>query len=523
MTMICVLAIIPAFAGGILTNTNQSASYVRMLARDASTDVDAVYFNPAALTLLTDGFYISLNNQSIFQNKEVTNSYPYLNNSSYLGEVSAPFFPGVYAAYKKGKFAFSFGLNPIGGGGGATFSKGLPSFEVPASNLVPALASQGITAYSADINFEGTSVFWGLQVGVSYALSDYFSIYGGGRYIMAKNTYNGEIKNMTVYSAELPGEGMLAEDFLNGLGDQATAGAASLNEAGTGMQGLIDFNLGGLTLQEAEDVGAIDAATHAQLAAGLTQIGVDPTLVTIAQGQGAFFAAAAGYTEAAAEAYSNAESTKDVEVDAEQNGTSFTPIVGASLVLADGKLNIGVKYEFKSELELENTTRIDGSGLFPNGALTHSDMPGYFAAGFGYDASDKLKISYSFHTYFDQKANWDGREKFISKNFTENAIGLEYSVGDNLIISAGYLYAATGATDAYQTDLSYSLNSGTFGFGGQFKVNDNFYINLGALYTDYQDSEKIIRADQTTYLQTATESYYKDNFLIAFGVDLKIF
>jgi hypothetical protein len=36
-----------AFAGGILTNTNQSAQFVRMLSRNASTDLDAVYFNPA--------------------------------------------------------------------------------------------------------------------------------------------------------------------------------------------------------------------------------------------------------------------------------------------------------------------------------------------------------------------------------------------------------------------------------------------------------------------------------------------
>ncbi len=39
-------------AGGIVTNSNQSAAYVRMLARDASTSIDAVYYNPAGLTKL---------------------------------------------------------------------------------------------------------------------------------------------------------------------------------------------------------------------------------------------------------------------------------------------------------------------------------------------------------------------------------------------------------------------------------------------------------------------------------------
>jgi len=56
------------FAGGIVTNTNQSAAWVRWLVRDASLGIDAVYYNPAGLTKLDNGFHLSLNNQFIFQN-----------------------------------------------------------------------------------------------------------------------------------------------------------------------------------------------------------------------------------------------------------------------------------------------------------------------------------------------------------------------------------------------------------------------------------------------------------------------
>ena len=38
-------------AGGIVTNTNQSAAYMRTLNRNAVTDVDAAYFNPALTTV----------------------------------------------------------------------------------------------------------------------------------------------------------------------------------------------------------------------------------------------------------------------------------------------------------------------------------------------------------------------------------------------------------------------------------------------------------------------------------------
>ncbi|MGC9374003.1 MAG: hypothetical protein ACP5DQ_03050 [Bacteroidales bacterium] len=54
-----------SYSGGIVTNQNQSAAYIRMFARDASTGIDAVFFNPAGLTKLSDGFHLSLNNQYI--------------------------------------------------------------------------------------------------------------------------------------------------------------------------------------------------------------------------------------------------------------------------------------------------------------------------------------------------------------------------------------------------------------------------------------------------------------------------
>src|SRR5450759_5364646 len=120
------------FAGGLVTNTNQSAMFTRLQNRNASTGIDAVYYNPAGLTKLGDGFYASINNQTIGQTKTVGNDYLFLTGTprDYVGDVSAPIYPGVYVAYKTGKLAFSGGFNPIGGGGGAKYKTGLPSFEM---------------------------------------------------------------------------------------------------------------------------------------------------------------------------------------------------------------------------------------------------------------------------------------------------------------------------------------------------------------------------------------------------------
>ena len=216
-----------AFGGGIVTNTNQSAAWVRTLARDASTDADAVYFNPAGLIKLNDGFHFSLNSQTIFENREVTSDYLFLDPSpkKYLGEAKAPIFPGAYATWKKNRLAISFGFNPVGGGGGADYAEGLPSFEENISDLVPTLSEalslfdaqlndnpppngygfdpgfRNVTAYSADINFEGTSVYFGYQGGLSYKINDMFSLFAGARYVTVKNTYQGQIKDIQIYAS----------------------------------------------------------------------------------------------------------------------------------------------------------------------------------------------------------------------------------------------------------------------------------------------------------------------------------
>ena len=45
-----------AQAGGLLTNTNQHISFVRMMARGASHEIDAVYSNPAGVAWMDQGW-----------------------------------------------------------------------------------------------------------------------------------------------------------------------------------------------------------------------------------------------------------------------------------------------------------------------------------------------------------------------------------------------------------------------------------------------------------------------------------
>ncbi len=102
------------FAGGLLTNYNQSAQYIRMLSRNASLDIDGVFYNPAGLVKLEDGWHFLFSSQTIWQTREITSSFPLLNNDSYKGETFVPVFPDFYAVYKRNKWAFSLGVTPVG-------------------------------------------------------------------------------------------------------------------------------------------------------------------------------------------------------------------------------------------------------------------------------------------------------------------------------------------------------------------------------------------------------------------------
>jgi long-chain fatty acid transport protein len=224
-----VLGLVTASSATIVTNMNQSAMYLRLLSRNASTDIDAVYYNPAGLTRLADGWHVGLNNQTVFRTNTVVNDFPYLNNHQYDGKITVPIYPGIYVAYKKGPLALSFGFCPSAGGGTADYAKGLPSFEWVYSAVPLMISSMGIptSGYTADIAFKGSSIYLGFQFNVSYAFTDELSGAFGLRYVNAFNHYEGHIRsvmvNPTYPAIGLTGSYIPAATFFTMVGQPAYA------------------------------------------------------------------------------------------------------------------------------------------------------------------------------------------------------------------------------------------------------------------------------------------------------------
>ncbi len=529
------------FAGGLLTNSNQSAQYIRMLSRNASLDIDAVYYNPAGLIKLEDGWHFGVYNQTIFQDKNVDCGYPLLNDPKYVGTVSVPVYPDAYAVYKKNKWAFSFGFGPNAGGGSAEFDRGLPSFEIPISKVVPGLAqlaqlnpALAVTGYDAELYFSGSSVFWGFQLGATYKISDMLSVYGGVRYMPAKNVYQGSIRNIQL---EVGGSLTPAPAFLTQAAGIVNGAATASKGVATNLQPIVDMGGGSYTLTQVQQAGYMTAAQKAAIEGGLLQMGVPQSqidVMPITSVQGAYVATGNQLTAISGSLAATSSQLEDKEVDTEQTGAGFTPILGLNFS-PNEDWNIGIKYENKTYMTLTNNTTVDDLGLFPDGAESASDVPAILGIGLGYKGMDRLEAQVSYTQYFNKNVDWGVNvrdmsswkgvdnskiRQRLSNNGYELGLGLQFNLSDNFALSVGGLYSDMKVDPSYQSDFSYSNPSTTLGGGVMWKITDKLVLDAGVSNTFYQD-QTVTFADPV--VPSYNDVYGKTTITFAAGLSYSIF
>ncbi len=444
---------IPTFAGGLLTNTNQHVSFLRMLARGASIDIDGVYSNPAGLAFLpTDGFYLSLNGQSAYQTRDIAASFTAYPNTQinrlYEGKASAPFIPSAQAAYKKGDWTISGSFAVTGGGGKASFDSGLPMFDskvmasIYTNPKLTATLGQPVTSdmYTMESAMDGKQYIFGLQLGASYKINDYLSVFAGGRMNYVKSGYEG---------------------FLN----------ATMNK-------------------DIPGVGGLKLAT--------------------------------------------------IELDCDQTGWGLTPIIGADVKF--GKFNVGLKYEFMTNLNIENKTKknSDEDGAlkdYKDGVNTPNDIPALLTAAVGYEFLPTLRATVEYHYFFDKQAGMAyypgtdiGKQTFLTSGTSEYLVGAEWDAMEKLTLSAGYQRTDYGLADDFQSDTSFSCDSYSIGFGGAIKLTPKLKLNIAYFWTTYSDYTKATAADRVNPNGTkgyngtqkaGTDVYSRTNKVFGLGIDYK--
>lgn len=428
---------IPTFAGDYLTNTNQNAAFLRMVARGASIDIDGVYSNPAGLAFLPeDGFHLSLTGQSAYQTREILATSPLwtLDGNTteryYKGTASAPIIPSFHGAYKKDKWVISASFAITGGGGKASFDNGLPMFDALAiggiytNAQLTGLVGKPVTPDMYEINsaMDGKQYIYGVQLGVSYRFNNWLSAFIGGRMNYVKSGYEGYLK------------AQMKEEF------------------------------GGMALT-------------------------------------------------------------NLELDCDQSGWGLTPIIGLDAKL--GRWNLAAKYEFQTNLNIENKTNKlevpvgtpeEVIKPYADGEQTPSDIPAFLSVAAGYEILPTLRASVEYHFFDDKRAGMlNDRQKTLKHGTHEYLAGIEWDVIKYLTISGGFQKTDYGLSDNFQTDTSFYCSSYSLGFGARARLSDALSLDIAYFWTTYDDYTKT-SADYNGTGMPGTDVYSRTNKV--FGLSL---
>ena len=457
-----------AFAGGILTNTNLSARFARIMALEASTNADAAYYNPAGTIKLDEGFHFSFSNQSVFQERIITSSFAPMTGTGskeFIGKASAPLVPSLQGVYRKGKWALSGNLAVTGGGGKATFNDGLPSFESQISMLAPLLteispaftskvpgSSFAAKGYSLDQYMHGINYIFGAQLGAAYEINKMFSVYGGFRLSIVHNEYSGKLTNLQL---GVESEGLSPIGIKDNSGLMDPTPVFDLVKNAPGVDGKLDL----------------------------------PAKIA---GEGAY-------------------------LESKQSGWGVAPIIGVHF--SHYGLNIGAKYEFKTALDVVNKTTTDDTGMFGDGVNTAHDTPALFTIGASYDILPSLTASLGYHHFFDKDASMaNDKQKHLSGNTNEYLAGIEYHINPMFLVSMGGQVTRYGLGDNFQSDLSFSVNSYSLGFGGAVNLSKNVQLNIGYFFTNYTDYNKSSENYNGTGI-AGSDIFSRTNKVFAAGID----
>ena len=518
-------------AGGILTNTNQSVSFLRNPARDGVIAIDGVYSNPAGVAFLPKGIHLSFNNQSAFQTRTIRSGItipalqgtpfhqPFKLNGGdeygikeFKGEASAPILPSIHAAINYDKWGFQAGFGLVGGGGKCTFNHGLGSFERQIS-LLPALLAQtnagyqkkyGIDlglgsnkpGYSVESYIHGQQYVFGLQLGTTYKFNEHLSVYGGFRFNFVYNKYEGNIKNISVNIGETN------QNLFDYLGTKAKA----LSEQAD------------LYKQQAENYQMLaDQAKAAgnTAAAAQYQAGADKLK------QGATLSAGGAQTM---ESVRN--QVADKYLDCTQKGWAIAPIIGVDYRW--NKLNIGARLEFTTHFNIQNDTKRDDTGLFADGVNTPGDMPGIFTIGAQYDILPRLRVMAGYHYFFDKDARMDKeKQKLLAGNTQEFNAGAEYDITKRIQVSAGMQRTKYGlGNGAFLNDMSFVVSSYSVGLGVGAQISKKVKVNIAYFWTNYETFHKSYSQDYTAAGKTIkaenTDDFTRTNKVFGVGLDVNI-
>ena len=231
-----------------------------------------------------------------------------------------------------------------------------------------------------------------------------------------------------------------------------------------------------------------------------------------------------GYVDAKMKESLGSAPLMKLALDCDQTGWGLTPVIGVDARF--GKLNIGAKYEFKTNLNIENNTKenSDENGAlaaFKHGVNTPNDIPSMLSVAAAYEFLPVLRASVEYHFYDDKNAGMaGGKQKYLTKGTNEWLAGIEWDVNKHLTLSCGGQITDYGLSDNYQSDTSFSCDSYTLGVGAKINLTERAAINVGYMWTNYDDYTKVSQNYSNTGLP-GTNVYSRTNKVFGLSIDYR--
>lgn len=468
-----IAAVSNTFAGGLLTNTNQNAAFVRNFAQEGQITLTSIYANPAGGAFLSDGWHLSLNTQTAFQERNIETTFPLFRYNTqnpnethrFEGQATAPVVPSFTVSYNHDKWSLSAHFAISGGGGKCEFDNGVGSFEAAYSAIImqkmqtpgvlsglltqgligagydaasaSALASTGqFQGYSLNSFMKGKNYHFGLQLGATYKFLDNVSGYLGVRGIYATSNYNGYVNPSIAYSLTTPQGQVSRSQDLNNYG---------------------------------------------------------------------------------------------IALNCDQTGFGATIILGVDWEI-NKHWNVAAKYESPTRLNLKNKSEISANdevmqqassvlGQFEDGKHVREDIPALLAIGAQYSPIEQVRIDASYHQFFDKvSTKYLDKQEYIKHNTHEFLLGAEWDICKLITVSASWETTRYGLGDEYMNDLSFNLSNHMVGGGFRIHPSKYFNIDLGYMCTFYNDREVTTQ----TAAGPKTDVYSRKNHTFGIGVNLNL-
>ena len=203
-----------------------------------------------------------------------------------------------------------------------------------------------------------------------------------------------------------------------------------------------------------------------------------------------------------------------------QSSFGIAPVIGVDYRI--GPFHFAAKYEFKTQIHMKNESTVNKASEIPavnkfrDGESVDEDIPAQLAVGAMWNITDAVRLNLGYHHFYDKNVKWyNNTQDLLDGGTNEYLAGAEWDVTNKLTISAGGQATRYQLTDAYMNDMSFVVNSYSFGFGFNYKATEHVTLKAAYYQTNYDDYERI-----TSQQPLISDNFTRTNRVLGIGCEL---